>query len=161
MFRIRQIKYIGTPREWLKRGFAAKFLKPVLQNAVKLWHDKMLPRHFEAGAAQKYGYLPRAASTIKRKLRATGARGLSPDARLPLIWTGRLKREVTRMIRVSGTGKRGRGSMTGPPWLSYRPHLAKEVTAVTRKEAEEMAKYIKHLVVHHLNNDRTTTTVRP
>jgi hypothetical protein len=94
------------------------------------------------------------------KQKATGARGLAPDARLPLIWTGRLRREVTRAVRVSGTGKKGRGSMSGPPWLSYRPHLAKEITAVAREEAEELADYVKHQVELLMKYDKTKTVRR-
>jgi len=158
------ITSVGMPKDMLKTrdDFGKKLTIPALQEAIKYWYDKMLGRHFRTGAAAKYGYKRRAIKTIKRK--EGFAKLGNPDARLPLIMSGRMKREVTRMIRVSGTGKRAHGVMTGPMQLSIKrsnyPDLAGEIAAVTQAEAQELANLVAEIIVRKINSDKTTTVTR-
>jgi len=160
------ITSIGMPKDMLKSRdyFGKKLTKPALQKAVEFWHDKFMPTHFRPGAANKYKYRPRKTKTIIRKNRLA-AKGL-PEARLPLIWSGATKRQISRMIRVTGTAKTASGRMSGPRYIHMyskggdRPYLAGEITAVTKKEANELAKLIENEMTQKIQTDTTRTVER-
>ncbi len=149
-----------------KDDFGDKLTRPAMLEAIELWHNKFLPGHFRPGASQKYNYSKRAISTMNRKegIARTGRR----DALLPLVHSGRMRREVSRVIRVSAlkTGKRAHGVMSGPRQLSIRrpgyPDLQRELTAITREEAQQLAEFTAANIVERIkaNQDHSTTTIR-
>lgn len=159
-----QIISIGMPKSMLKSRdeFGKKITIPVFQETIEYWFEKMLGRHFKPWASQRYDYQSRAPQTVERK------RGFAQvgnrDARLPLVMTGQMRREVSRAIRISGSGKRARGVMTGPRQLSIKrsnyPDLAGEITKVTQTEANELAKFAEKRMAARMNRDRTRTVER-
>jgi len=160
------ITSIGMPKDMFKTRdvMGQKLTKPVLQAAVAVWHEKMLPEHFKAHAANRYHYRSRKASTKKKKARAA-ARGNS-EARLPLVYSGRLKREVTRMVRVTGTAKKATANMSGPRYVHMyskggdRPFLAGELTATTAAERDELVKFVDAEMTRRMNEDDSKTVTR-
>jgi len=158
------ITSIGMPRDWLKTSddMGKKIVKPVLQTLVNYWHTKFLPRHFRTGAFAKYNYKPRTARYLKRKQRM--AEHGNYQARLPLVFTGALKSQVSRMISISGTGKKATGRMSAPRYIymygkgGNHPYLAGEVTTVSPDEAEKLTKLADDMMSKAMR-DRTETTV--
>ncbi len=159
-----QIISIGMPRRMLKSRdeFGRKITVPVYQETIDFWFENMLGRHFKPAAQHVYDYQRRGVQTIKRK--EGFARIGNRDARLPLIMSGELKREVSRSIRISGSGKRARGVMMGPRQLSIKrgnyPDLAAEITKVTQTEANRLAKFAEGRMAMRMNRDRTRTVER-
>ena len=122
------VTYIAPPdvlaRE-LKSG-----LKEGLQAMIEHWHSHMLPGHFERPAHNKYGYAKRSP-----KWNATKARRTSQS--IDLVYTGRLKREACRSIRVSGTVNKAQGVLDVPKYAyMWKPH---ESAKKTRKEKRLVA----------------------
>lgn len=155
---------IGMPKDWLKsrNDFGDKIIKGVLQQLAKEWHNRFLPQHFVAGAAQRYNYKARTIAYKKRKERVAATR--NPEARLPLVWSGDLKRQTVRMAILSGTAKKATARMQAPRYVHMyakggnHPHIAGELTRVTRDEADILAKMAEALMTAELNNRTETTT---
>ena len=135
------ITYTRSP-ELLVREFR-KVVKATLKDTGTLWHKKFLPWHFKEFAGAKYGYRKRSSSYAKKKLRLRGHRN-------PLVWSGRMQRELMRRRQLTGTAKAVRVRMTGPPYLKYH-NKPRELTAITEKEAQALAQAL---------HDQTTQAIR-
>lgn len=150
------ISYLGSPET------VAKALNPAvrsgLRDVVEAWHKDTLPKHFEPGAVSRYHYQPRSKRHEIRKAKRFHHRN-------PLQFSGTLRREVSRQVRISVTASRGgmgraRGVMTGPKYLyQYRkdygqPDKAAELTMVTASEVEAMARALDHSVTVKLREVR-------
>jgi hypothetical protein len=148
--------YIGSPRA-LKRGFG-KVIKESLQEAGMLWHRRYLPDHFRRGAASKYGYQKRTADYMKRKARRKGHQA-------PLVFSGDLKRTVTRTAHVGGTSKQVKVSMPAP-WYATRnwktrgtmPDMPKEITKSTDAQVRRLARIVEVLSERKLGEIQTRET---
>lgn len=141
--------------------FGKRIAKPVLQEAVDYWHSNFMPKHFEPGAPQRYGYRGRTPKYLKAKYRAA-LRG-KPQARNPLTFSGKMREMVTQMITISGTNKKAVGTMKGPQYLymyslsglggvSTRPNMGLELTTVTREESDKIAAFIKKRMTDAMNS---------
>lgn len=165
MIRKVTITEIGMPEAIYKGkdAFGKKIVKPILKQLIKIWHQIYMPRHFKKGASHKYGYRPRKPQSIRRKLILS--RSLGGQA-LPLVYTGRLRREVSQNIRVVGTKKGAKGTIRGPRYLymyskgGARPHLAGEVTTVAADELEQQLKWVEAETIKRINWDKTKKVVR-
>ena len=125
-----------------------KVMKDALKRGLVFWHGKHLPRHFEHGAAGRYHYKRRTSRWRKRKRAKFGHA-------LPLVYTGRLMREVTQTINISGTSKQARGGLRGPKYLyafqiGRGPDKAKEILATTRGERDEIAKEMDRVITDRM-----------
>ena len=124
-------------------GFDAKtwrgFLKKGWLFAGRNWHKVALPKHFEKSAVDEYGYQKRTRAHMIRKASKFGHQ-------LPLVFSGRMEREVLRIVDVRETAKMARVVLHGPPHLhAYRkdlnaPDLAKELKTVSKKDADVVGK---------------------
>lgn len=101
-------------------------------------HRNHIPRHFEAGAASRYGYAPRGAKYKAAKLRRYGS---SVD----LVKTGRTRDEMTRNAAID-VSRNTAGEVEATirlqfPWTVsskyYRPAIGRAVTV--RQMADEIA----------------------
>jgi len=160
-----KITSVGMPTEILSgRGLAAP-IRLALTEAIEVWHGKMLPRHFRGGAAERYGYRPRKAATVKRKYRFAAATG-NYEARLPLVWTGRLRRMVTSAVCVTTSRAKGRGHLRAPGYAHMysrggnRPYLAGEVLTVIDDEAEALGRVVEWTLTALLNGNRRRRVLR-
>lgn len=141
------ITYVGSP------DATAKMLNPAvraaLREVVEAWHKDTLPKHFEPSAVSRYGYKPRTKKYEIRKAKKFHHRN-------PLQFTGTLRREVSRQVRITATATKTRGRaravMSGPRYLyQYRKDVgqadkAAELTMVTAAEAEAMARALDRSV---------------
>lgn len=150
------ITYIGGPDVLAKDLRAAA--KAELAKVGTHWHRQTLPGHFALDAIRKYRYAPRSKGHMRVKARLYGHS-------LPLVMTGALRDQVTRMSRVTSTAKGARVTMTGPRYLymvqrEKGPDMAKEITAATDMEAAEMAVDLDRRITAALNKNRTRQTRR-
>lgn len=105
----------------------------------EVWHDEMLPAHFQTGAAAKYGYTPRKKKYMIAKARRRGHQR-------PLVDSGELEM-LSRVFRVTATATtiRSRVSVTMPMarkanWRHPNSdvRMADEMTTVTQDEADQL-----------------------
>jgi len=114
-----------------KREFN-NLMKKAWQRVGEFWIQNFLPRHFQPGAASRYGY--------KRRSRETVARGRALNAAWrPLHMTGRLEREV-----LGPGGARVIASFRGVR-ITLRHHpvdmmVHEELTRITEDERQELMK---------------------
>jgi len=103
------------------------------------WHRGILPRHFDTAAGARYGYKPRKRRYQIRKAKSKGHQK-------PLVWSGRLQKDIRSFASVTGTAKAVSVRMKGPRYLyAYRkkqgaPNLRAEITALTSAEHGALAK---------------------
>jgi hypothetical protein len=105
---------------------------------IQRWHRVFLPKHFQSGAMERYRLGKRTRDYEKRKQRKTGRL-------VPLVFTGTLKREAERSIRVTSTSKGGRGVMSVPRYAFFKQagrkrRIADEMVAITKEEVETLAR---------------------
>lgn len=134
------IQYKDWP-DLSKRAVRAAVRKE-LQASVEEWHDETLPKHFEYGAGSRWKYQRRDPRYLARKRRRRGHTR-------PLVFSGTLRKQVTRRVRVTGTFKKATGTMIVPPYLykmvrrrggTLSPDKHAELIAVTESEVKKMAK---------------------
>ena len=151
------ITFVGDADVTQKELRAA--LKPELEEVGKFWHDRLFPGHFRTGAAGKYKYAPRSFKHSERKRKRFGHS-------LPLVFTGDLREQVTRMAKISSTAKGARVTLVGPKYLymyrkSYgQPDKAAELTAVTKLEVRAMARLLDRRLTKRLNEVKQSRTVK-
>lgn len=111
-----------------------------------LYENTFKMRHFESGAASRYGYRPRSAAHIQRKARAVARNSfsISPDANNDLIMTGALRRAVKMRHIPRAYPTRVTINMPTPsyaqmkPRRSNMPNLGAEIVAVSADERAEI-----------------------
>lgn len=145
-------KLIRPP--WLSQRKFREVMRGAHKHVGRTWHRDMLPRHFEqpAEGGGIYGYKRRSKKHLKRKRRGvyreySGTGGynwkLDPAAsKYALVFTGLTRdkvRDARPLIRAFPT--RARVTMPAPSYvrmkpsgLTMMPHMAKEITTVTRGE---------------------------
>jgi len=117
------------------------------------WHRRMLARHFEPGAAARYGMAPRKKMTLIKKARIHHHQN-------PLTFTGDSRRMLLRRATVGGTRHTARLRMRGPRyWHMYRkdyrqPEKAMEVLRVTPDEKRRLDKVADKLATRGLEKAR-------
>lgn len=115
------------------------------------WKAGTLPRHFEPGAVNRYGYTKRSKSYMLRKARVM-------RHQKPMVWTGRMSQELLNqagVIRHQASGGSRRVSLTmwsramnfwagrnrqGHTHRDRKHDFAAELTATTPDELEAMAR---------------------
>jgi hypothetical protein len=122
-----------------------RVMKGVMGDVGEHWNKHIKGRHFRSGAATKYGYQPRTSAWVKRKSRSPIA---ASDARLPLIFTGTLKRQVLRSKTIKAFPTRATVELQVPSYVTSRPNptgrgrnrpnMGNEITAVTPDEIHEL-----------------------
>lgn len=128
-----------------------KIVKAQLQEIGKLWHKGFLPLHFARGARQRYNYAPRSKRYERRKLRKFGHTK-------PLVFTGRMERELKRRHQVTGTGRSVKVRMKAPPYAKYHNKL-REVTVTTQQEATVLAHELHDRVIRAIEQLRENRKV--
>ena len=138
MFKV-SVRY-DIPPNTMKRSLnnAIKF---TLQETVLWWHGQLFPGHFDPGAQNRYKYTSRSGKYKKEKRRKKGHAD-------PLTFSGRMKRDLMRYARASGTAKKARVVMTGPQHINFQKSRkrsnkkidkVRELTAVTNDELLDLA----------------------
>ena len=107
------------------------------------WRDKYLMRHFQSGAATRYGYARRKRSTIARKKRDADRGQALHGGRRPLVHSGRLAAAMRRLHPVRATPSKATITLHGPRQLNIRPkagrpNLGMEVLRVSGGEVREI-----------------------
>lgn len=143
----------ATTRE-LKRAAKAE-----LAEVPQHWHEKYLPGHFKRENMSKYKMKERSESHNRRKRKLYGHSD-------PLVFTGDMKREVSRQIKVTSTSKGARGVLRGPRYLYQRrkkynqPDKAAEIVYATVPEVRDMSEFLDRRITARLNGMNKSETKR-
>ena len=145
------------------KAFSRKFIRSEVKAALGVeglnWHRHTLRRHFEESAAAIYRYQKRSPKHIAEKLRRFGHRR-------PLVFSGAMSAQITRMARIVPSSKGVRVNMTGPRYLYMKrrdqkqPDKAAEITATTKSEERTIARSLHKSLSKRLNETAETTTTR-
>jgi len=137
-----------------------RIVKEALAEAAAYWHKKFAPRHFRSGAATRYGYTPRSENWRRRKRRVKGHA-------LPLVWTGRTKRQVTRAARLTGTSRAITLNMHVERYIFYRKHsargeinMAAEITRIISPEKREIRRHMDRVLERGLSGVTDREVIR-
>ena len=124
----------------------------------EIWWRRMLPKHFQTGADQEYNYALRTVKYLKKKMgfrefrnykelrRRNPGREIPLNDPSPLVYTGELADMVTQSAGISATSKGVTVALRGPKYfqpraLSGQPDLAREVTAVSKRDLQQLERY--------------------
>lgn len=124
-------------------------LKAALRKLATWWHQDLLPDHFVPGADAKYSYDRRVGASKERYAQRAAEGFFHGQRHLPLIHTGNLKREVTRMGWVAGGSSTSATlRMLAPKYLNYPGrgghhrwgYMHEELTQIARGEMTLMSR---------------------
>jgi hypothetical protein len=127
----------------------------------EMWHKLYLPRHFQPGAEERYGYQPRTHKYLAMKAR----RGLPP-----LTYRGTLRQLVVSSHIVREFPTRFSVIMWGPRYATMRPRpperggnnrrpaIGAELVKTSPDEEREMAAFAGPRFVQLLEAERGTST---
>lgn len=124
---------------------ARRVIKAANEGAAVLWRDKMLMKHFRPGAAAKYNYARRKASTIARKRRQAEQGLVKYSGNRPLVDRGVLEGAMRRLHVIKANWRGATVTLVGPRYFQLRqqlgrPNLGAEVTRVTADEERQINK---------------------
>ena len=146
MFHI-EINETQTANYMLPIRAVRRVLKGTWESIGEYWQKKFLPFHFTTQAYQRYGYARRAIATLKKKKKLATKGKVEGGGLLPLVHSGVMRRALTGFRqRMSAYPTRVTIHLVGPSYLTTnykpgRPHLSKEVLAVSSEEREELTKH--------------------
>lgn len=124
------------------------------------WHERMLPKHFQGGAAARYAYQTRKPKYLKYKRMAAVGKG-PYRKRGPVlfgglvdnVYSGLLRDTLSNFASIRPYPTRVTVRMSGPRYITMRPYLsgqpdkAREVTAVTPDEQQELDDVLRREVL--------------
>ncbi len=151
------ITYTGLADVKVAKKRFARIVNAAFMRAIRWWHRKILPKHFQPGAERRYQYQWRTDRHDVHK--GAMARFSSRYQDLPLVYTGEMKRQVTAGIRLKAMKSKPKvkGRMSGPPYLrpagrparttgkdgGRQPDMGAELTKTTNFEQANMIRMIK------------------
>lgn len=155
------------PADVTKRRFK-EFSRNGMNAIGVLWDRLFKLRHFDDGAADRYGYARRRTKYQEGKERAVrnGSRSISPDAARPLIRSGALRRAARLRQVPRSVATRTTVTIPTPFYAAMKPrradipNLGLEMTATLQSEELEMQQEYHREVEDDLNTYRATRTTR-
>lgn len=100
-----------NPPSGLKQQFQ-RAKKDGLRKSIDWWHEVYMPRHFRAGAKNRYDYEPRTQKYLKRKREEAGHED-------PMTFSGKMKSKMQRMPKIKFDDKGGLINFRGMPRYTY------------------------------------------
>lgn len=147
-----------TIREW------RKIVKATLSAMAERWHSKYAPKHFQRGAAQRYGYRPRNRAYKKRKRNEARVGKIDRRAETnDLIYTGDLERAVLHFPEIKATEGRATVQMAAPSYVPARPPrrnspwMAAEITATIESEVNDLSHVGDVTMTDEINTSKAPT----
>ena len=142
----------GATPKLLKRGMP-KIMKTANIEAGKLWHTKLLPKHFTVKGGQEYGYAQRSKRYRARK--RSKKRTIAP-----LVWSGESKKFALGVQDVRATSKKGvvrlHGTKFGRTITNSKVDMKREVTATSPRDLEMMADVMNKTIEREVRKVKTT-----
>jgi len=127
------------------KGWRA-LLKEAWRHTGRYWHRFILPKHFQPQAVYEYQYAERTIAYRRRKTRKFGHNR-------PLVFTGRMERDVRRILDVRVSSKAARVVLHGPRYLYMKggkrgtgPNMAAELAAISERDAKALATVMDRFV---------------
>jgi len=170
MIKVRTVlQYEGWPAEEPRKAMR-ETLRPAFQAIAAAWHAGTLPAHFREDAVYRYGYQPRTMNYQAKKRKKMGHNR-------PLDWSGKLRMIALANPKISASPQGATVNLQHLPAVglsgrvmrrrtrdggvrSYRyPDLRRELTALTRREMDEMAKDLAARVAAGLEKIRARRAI--
>lgn len=152
-----RVNMVGTP-DLLLRSLK-RDVREGLARMPRMWHGLFLREHFKPSAQHKYGYRARTSKYLRRKKAKAGHM-------IPLVYTGLMRRQLTRGIFVRGTERLMRGTMYGPRYVymrptarNNRPALGDEATRTTVEERQALTDALGAFLVERMRSSRARRQV--
>jgi hypothetical protein len=152
------VKTIARGMEALKPAKFKAIASEILPVLIRHWHAHMLPRHFEPGAVQRYGYQARGEKYNTRKRRQGNPRPL-----VGLNYKGHHAGEAMESLRL-GIGMRNkkdgkRGVMVAPKYFyqirGAAPDKPNEATRTTEDEVKVLADMYDRMLKEAVEADKS------
>lgn len=105
---------VFTAKGKLTRKFA-RCAKEAYAEMGGLWHDKILPLHFERGAKHRYGYAPRSAKYRTRKKNAG-------KGDTDLVFTGDMRKQMQQFATIRAFPTRATVNVQAPFYMTLKPN---------------------------------------
>jgi len=134
----------------------------------ELWHEKMLPNHFERFAMMKYNYAPRSRKYMARKEAGyTDQWGIHRAGHnRPLVWSGDTERSLKSSATITANSKGVTVKMLAQSYFyAYhkdfrQPDKAAEATRISYDESARLERTLEAALSGRLDNiNQTETTV--
>ena len=106
---------VFTAKGKLTRKFA-RCAKEAYAEMGSLWHDKILPLHFEHGAKHRYGYAPRSQKYRRRRM----ARGVAGDT--DMVFTGDMRKQMQQFATIRAFPTRATVNVQAPFYMTLKPN---------------------------------------
>lgn len=125
------------------------------REAGEHWQRSMLPKHFQSGAAKRYGYKRRSPKYVKSK---PNRPGVKKGGRVPLVLTGLTELLMRRRQIVKAFPTRATLDIPGPRYVAMRrkdprlPNLGEEITAVDQRDETELTALYDRRLTDLMNN---------
>lgn len=149
----------GTMREILAETKRAA--KTELQAGMLYWYQEFLPKHFQVGVQERYGFKPRSLELEIRKSKS-GSRGRRGQ---DLVFSGEMERSLRSRIQIGGSSQRVWGKMPGPKHLfgrldpsSRMPDMKAEITKTLPGEEDAVARFVSARMAKRIAEIRSTHT---
>jgi hypothetical protein len=179
------VRTIARGMEALKPAKFKAIAGEILPELIRHWHATMLPRHFEPGAVQRYGYKARSAKYLARKRREGNS---NPLVGLKRNSDGHARGQAMEMLRMAirivnkKDGKRGvmkapkyfyqhhinvtpdyqikmrDGTMKTVSGLKGGPDKPNEATRTTEDEVKVLAHLYDEMLEEKVNADKSETS---
>lgn len=122
------------------------------------WHKEYLPKHFELGAATRYGYRPRSAAWRRRKAGLARAGRAAKGGAVDLVASGAMEKLLESVGLVRAYPTRAAIKMIGPRYVTLRPkgnqpNKYAEATAVLRTEVRALGAVFERAIAAELRRE--------
>ncbi len=114
-----EIKLAGIPA--LSKRAHGRVMRAGWAAIGAYWHKEYLPKHFEAGAFQRYGYQPRSNKWRRRKVGLARAGKVIKGGQVDLVATGTMEKLLESVGLVRAYPTRASIKMIGPRYVTLRP----------------------------------------
>lgn len=128
-----------------------RVLKALNWELANYWWRHFLKRHFEPGAAGKYGYQARTEQWRARK-RQLFERGYAKAPDQDLVFRGEMQENLGSYVDIRAYPTRFSATMHGPRYVTMtprdptKPNLGKEVTTLAPEEEDQMGRLAERLL---------------
>lgn len=112
---------VFTEKGKLTRKFA-RCAKDAYAEMGSLWHDKILPLHFQSGAKHRYNYAPRTRKYRDRRTR----KGVAGDT--DMVFSGDMRKQMQQFATIRAYPTRATVNVQAPTYMTLRPNTFKGST---------------------------------
>lgn len=166
MIPLRVVTKETAPPDIAKRRLP-RMMRDVYTHVGETWQRKMLRNHFKSAARFIYNHQRRTWKYIQHKIRAARRGKVQGGGRIDNVYSGLLRKLMTRRHIVRGYPTRATIKMVGPSYITMRPrdpkkpNKARELLTITPGEERQLDQAAESRFQHlyqAIRDTRTKTT---